>query len=345
MSGAAPQPRARDHAGACTAQQNYTNNAQQKHASKRTHKTRNTQQPNKQRNTGLCHDLGHGPFSHVFENELLPRVLGAAAAASWRHEDMSERVLDRLVDANHVDLCASLDLGGGERRGGLGLVKDLMRGCLDGGGGDGSDGGHGGGGGGGGADSSPEGGGGPRGGSDDDSAGGGAFGGMFGSQRGAGGAGAGGHGGGHGGSGGHGGGGGGVQLPSDPEKRWLFDIVANKTNGSESAVLVLCIRGGWSACGLVATDALTTTPPAPYRSRIQSNHIHNTTSSQHNTHHPPPVDCDKFDYLARDSRHTGVAISLDFRRIMHYSRISPSTGQVVFKWSEYENLCAPRSGK
>ncbi|GBF87665.1 hypothetical protein Rsub_00376 [Raphidocelis subcapitata] len=70
-------------------------------------------------------------------------------------------------------------------------------------------------------------------------------------------------------------------LPRDPEKRWLFDVLANKTNG---------------------------------------------------------IDCDKFDYLARDSRATGVAISLDFRRIMHYSRISPGTGQVVFKWSEYENL-------
>ena len=71
---------------------------------------------------------------------------------------------------------------------------------------------------------------------------------------------------------------------------------------------------------------------------------HNIITTQY-TPPPPPVDCDKFDYLARDSRHTGVAISLDFRRIMHYSRISPSTGQVVFKWSEYENLCAPRSGK
>ncbi|KAI8471968.1 MAG: hypothetical protein J3K34DRAFT_220944 [Monoraphidium minutum] len=179
----------------------------------------------------LCHDLGHGPFSHVFENELLPRVLGETAASSWHHEDMSERILDHLVDANHLDLGPAL----GSRKD-LALVKDLMRGSLagDDGGGDGSPGSSGGIG-------------------------------IFGSQ----GARVGGH---H-----HGA----PLLPSDPEKRWLFDILANKTNG---------------------------------------------------------IDCDKFDYLARDSRATGVAISLDFRRIMHYSRIAPSTGQVVFKWSEYENL-------
>jgi len=44
------------------------------------------------------------------------------------HEDMSERILDHLVDANALDLGATF----GERRE-LGLVKDLMRGTLAGG--------------------------------------------------------------------------------------------------------------------------------------------------------------------------------------------------------------------
>jgi hypothetical protein len=42
------------------------------------------------------------------------------------HEDMSERILDRLVDANHLDLGPRF----GDRKDGLALVKDLMRGSL-----------------------------------------------------------------------------------------------------------------------------------------------------------------------------------------------------------------------
>ena len=47
---------------------------------------------------GLCHDLGHGPFSHVFERELLSK----AGVAGWAHEDMSVRVFDAVLDSGAV---------------------------------------------------------------------------------------------------------------------------------------------------------------------------------------------------------------------------------------------------
>ena len=48
---------------------------------------------------GLCHDLGHGPFSHVFERELLAR---GGASPGWCHEDMSVRVFDSILDSGAV---------------------------------------------------------------------------------------------------------------------------------------------------------------------------------------------------------------------------------------------------
>jgi len=63
---------------------------------------------------GLCHDLGHGPFSHVFDNEFIPRRHGSQYDPSlWSHEDMSARMLEYLVDENNID-CS---------RGGPDLVK------------------------------------------------------------------------------------------------------------------------------------------------------------------------------------------------------------------------------
>lgn len=48
---------------------------------------------------GLCHDLGHGPYSHVFENEFLARM-----GIKWSHEVMSIRLIDRVVDESSLDL-------------------------------------------------------------------------------------------------------------------------------------------------------------------------------------------------------------------------------------------------
>ncbi|CEG42205.1 hypothetical protein F443_18676 [Plasmopara halstedii] len=58
---------------------------------------------------GLLHDLGHGPFSHVFEHEFMPRVAaargyGGTSASIYSHEDMSLRMIDFMVDDNNIDL-------------------------------------------------------------------------------------------------------------------------------------------------------------------------------------------------------------------------------------------------
>ncbi|CAO3678225.1 unnamed protein product [Rhizopus stolonifer] len=50
---------------------------------------------------GLCHDLGHGPFSHVFDNSFMPV---ARPGLNWSHEQGSEIMLEYLIDDNHIDI-------------------------------------------------------------------------------------------------------------------------------------------------------------------------------------------------------------------------------------------------
>ncbi|XP_022928109.1 deoxynucleoside triphosphate triphosphohydrolase SAMHD1 homolog [Cucurbita moschata] len=50
---------------------------------------------------GLLHDVGHGPFSHLFEREFLPRVL---SGYEWSHELMSVKMVDHIVDEHHIDI-------------------------------------------------------------------------------------------------------------------------------------------------------------------------------------------------------------------------------------------------
>uniref|UniRef100_A0A2P2KZJ5 Catalytic n=2 Tax=Rhizophora mucronata TaxID=61149 RepID=A0A2P2KZJ5_RHIMU len=50
---------------------------------------------------GLLHDIGHGPFSHLFERSFLPRVLNGE---NWSHEQMSTKLVDHIVDEHHIDV-------------------------------------------------------------------------------------------------------------------------------------------------------------------------------------------------------------------------------------------------
>uniref|UniRef100_A0A8C6TI05 Deoxynucleoside triphosphate triphosphohydrolase SAMHD1 n=1 Tax=Neogobius melanostomus TaxID=47308 RepID=A0A8C6TI05_9GOBI len=48
---------------------------------------------------GLCHDLGHGPFSHMFDGMFIPK---ARPDIKWRHEMASLSMFDHLVDDNDL---------------------------------------------------------------------------------------------------------------------------------------------------------------------------------------------------------------------------------------------------
>jgi HD superfamily phosphohydrolase len=58
---------------------------------------------------GLCHDLGHGPFSHLFDGKFIPKVL---PERKWKHEVASVMMLDHLIEEN-------------------GLMEEMMRYGLD----------------------------------------------------------------------------------------------------------------------------------------------------------------------------------------------------------------------
>ncbi|XP_042264857.1 deoxynucleoside triphosphate triphosphohydrolase SAMHD1-like [Thunnus maccoyii] len=48
---------------------------------------------------GLCHDLGHGPFSHLFDGMFIPKV----RPDPWKHETASLQMFDYLVYDNGLE--------------------------------------------------------------------------------------------------------------------------------------------------------------------------------------------------------------------------------------------------
>ncbi|KAM4610583.1 deoxynucleoside triphosphate triphosphohydrolase SAMHD1-like [Polymixia lowei] len=75
---------------------------------------------------GLCHDLGHGPFSHMFDKMFIPK---ARLGYQWKHETASQDMFDHLVEDNNLgpemekyDLVPAEDLD---------FIRELIGGPLD----------------------------------------------------------------------------------------------------------------------------------------------------------------------------------------------------------------------
>ncbi|XP_055508217.1 deoxynucleoside triphosphate triphosphohydrolase SAMHD1-like [Leucoraja erinacea] len=49
---------------------------------------------------GLCHDLGHGPFSHLFDGKFIPQ----RRKGNWKHEDASLAMFDHLINTNGLEV-------------------------------------------------------------------------------------------------------------------------------------------------------------------------------------------------------------------------------------------------
>ncbi|KAK7053755.1 glycoside hydrolase family 3 protein [Favolaschia claudopus] len=56
---------------------------------------------------GLCHDLGHGPWSHVWDGLFIPTV---APNKTWRHEDASKMMFRSLLQNNGITSLSEKDV-------------------------------------------------------------------------------------------------------------------------------------------------------------------------------------------------------------------------------------------
>ena len=57
---------------------------------------------------GLMHDIGHGPFSHLFDRGVIPELLRIKNRSrddidNWEHEDASEMMFEHLIDTCSLD--------------------------------------------------------------------------------------------------------------------------------------------------------------------------------------------------------------------------------------------------
>ncbi|XP_073325854.1 deoxynucleoside triphosphate triphosphohydrolase SAMHD1-like [Pagrus major] len=75
---------------------------------------------------GLCHDLGHGPFSHLFDGNFIAKQ---RPEKKWKHEKASIEMFDHLVKEN--DLEAEMKKWGLDPTKDLEFIREMIYGPLD----------------------------------------------------------------------------------------------------------------------------------------------------------------------------------------------------------------------
>ncbi|XP_076023306.1 deoxynucleoside triphosphate triphosphohydrolase SAMHD1-like isoform X2 [Genypterus blacodes] len=75
---------------------------------------------------GLCHDLGHGPFSHMFDKSFIPK---ARPDKKWKHEQASIHMFNYLVEDN--DLKPVMEQHGLVLPEDLDFIKEQIAGPMD----------------------------------------------------------------------------------------------------------------------------------------------------------------------------------------------------------------------
>ncbi|GAB1602044.1 deoxynucleoside triphosphate triphosphohydrolase SAMHD1-like [Argonauta hians] len=69
----------------------------------------------------LCHDLGHGPFSHFYDNTFIPEI---DPNSQWKHEDASVKMLQHILDKN-IDVKNAFDEEGLDKTD-ISFIKSLI---------------------------------------------------------------------------------------------------------------------------------------------------------------------------------------------------------------------------
>lgn len=77
---------------------------------------------------GLCHDLGHGPFSHLFDAKILPQIVSDPNDYHFEHEHASIGIFDLLIRYNN--LISDFNRNG-LYESDIQFIKELILGCPD----------------------------------------------------------------------------------------------------------------------------------------------------------------------------------------------------------------------